>query len=370
MSELKSTPYAKIHKHNIFEKVYWACRRGFERIVYKFRKSEMLTWAENEVRLACEREREASGTPKGKWDYGCACYGSALKGLKAIAKEGHSGMSIGFTQDILNRLIKYLPLTPIEDIPEVWEKNYEDDREIIYQCKRMSSLFKRVLKNTGEVRFNDVDRVTCEDILSGSRYYSGMIDNIIRQMFPIEMPYMPATKPFVVFCSELLTDRKNGDYDSRCVHHVITPDGKTILINRYFKEGKETAWDEIDAGEWLERVKMDEERAFEDARHSQNNGVTELQNDEISWEHLEEHIIDFVDAAIKLGIDYGKIENDQTSYDMQMANLEPTIKQSIEQRIIDGFKDANNQGITYTNGQICVDYSNAPDMTGEVKHES
>ena len=124
MSELKSTPYAKIHKHNIFEKVYWACRRGFERIVYKFRKSEMEKWAENEVRLACMAERKSSGVPEGKWDYGCACYESALKALKVLAKEGHSGSSIRFTQDILNRLIEGKPLSPIEDTPDMWNYSY------------------------------------------------------------------------------------------------------------------------------------------------------------------------------------------------------------------------------------------------------
>lgn len=32
----------------------------------------MTEWAENEVRIACERERAESKTPEGEWDYGCA----------------------------------------------------------------------------------------------------------------------------------------------------------------------------------------------------------------------------------------------------------------------------------------------------------
>ena len=36
-------------------------------------------WAKEEVKYACERERKNSGTPDGEWDYGCACYESALK---------------------------------------------------------------------------------------------------------------------------------------------------------------------------------------------------------------------------------------------------------------------------------------------------
>lgn len=83
---------------------------------------DMIEWAENEVKLACERERKVSGTPEGEWDYGCACYESALKAFKSLVKDGHSGMSIGFTKHILNRLIDRKPLSPIEDTEDVWEE--------------------------------------------------------------------------------------------------------------------------------------------------------------------------------------------------------------------------------------------------------
>lgn len=37
----------------------------------------MTEWAENEVRIACERERAESKTPEGEWDYGwwTTCWG-------------------------------------------------------------------------------------------------------------------------------------------------------------------------------------------------------------------------------------------------------------------------------------------------------
>ena len=73
----------------------------------------MYTWAENEVRIACERENP--DRKEGEFDYGCACYESALKAFKCLMEDGHSGMSINITRQILNRLLLHQPLTPIED---------------------------------------------------------------------------------------------------------------------------------------------------------------------------------------------------------------------------------------------------------------
>ena len=56
----------------------------------------------------------------GEWDYGCACYESALKAFGSLCEDGHSGFSIGLTKAILNRLINNKPLLPIEDTDEVW----------------------------------------------------------------------------------------------------------------------------------------------------------------------------------------------------------------------------------------------------------
>ena len=55
------------------------------------------SWAEREVRLACEHERRGNGTNDDEFDYGVACYKSALKAYKSLAEDGHSGFSIGLT---------------------------------------------------------------------------------------------------------------------------------------------------------------------------------------------------------------------------------------------------------------------------------
>lgn len=64
----------------------------------------MMEWAKREVEIASKRER--GDKPESEWDYGCACYDSALKAFESLCGDGHSGFSIGITKGILNRLIE------------------------------------------------------------------------------------------------------------------------------------------------------------------------------------------------------------------------------------------------------------------------
>ena len=64
---------------------------------------EILEWEKNQVAIASKRER--GDNPENEWDYGVACYESAMKAFERLLEDGHSGMSIGFTKAILNRLI-------------------------------------------------------------------------------------------------------------------------------------------------------------------------------------------------------------------------------------------------------------------------
>ncbi len=208
-------------------------------------KNETQSWAEREIEIACKRERGESGTKDGEWDYGCACYESALKAYKSLCEDGHSGFSIGMTKYILNRLIEHKPLTPIEDTEDVWDhiSGVDGDSEVIgysqYQCKRMSSLFKYVYPN-GTVKYRDVDRCHGVNLDNpNAAYHSGLIDRIMEELYPICMPYFPENKSFKVICEEFLTDRKNGDFDTVGMLYAIIPDGTRVELNRYFKEGED-----------------------------------------------------------------------------------------------------------------------------------
>ena len=219
--------------------------------------SNMLDWAEREVAIACEKENP--NKKDGEFDYGCACYESALKAFKSLCDDCHSGFSIKMTQVILNRLIDGKPLTPIEDTDDVWNliDNHEDSYRS-YQCKRMSSLFKDVYAD-GTVKYDDINRSYCIDIHdSNNEYSSGLVRRIINAMFPITMPYMPG-KPIKVYCEDFLTDKKNGDFDTVGVFYALKTENdkqEKIEINRFFrepKEGEEGRWTEISKEEYMQR---------------------------------------------------------------------------------------------------------------------
>lgn len=223
----------------------------------KREKSNMELWAEEEIRIACERER--GGTSEDEWDYGVACYESALKAFRSLAEDGHSGMSIGITLNILNRLVKGQPLTPIADTDDVWKKcgqyPYEKDYST-YQCKRMSSLFKHVYTD-GHIEYLDIDRFTCVTLGSSACWYNGFVAGIAGEHFPVTMPYVPET--YKVVCEELLTDRKNGDFDTMGILYILDNAGERKEVNRYFAEGEE-GWREIDRAEYEQRRQMDADR--------------------------------------------------------------------------------------------------------------
>ena len=196
----------------------------------------MKSWAEREVEIACKRENP--NRKEGEFDYGCACYESALKAFKSLMEDGHSGFSISLTKHILNRLIDGKPLTPIEDTDDIWN-DVVDRRDGIttYQCKRMSSLFKDVHPD-GTISYSDANRFYGVNLDNpNASYHSGLIDKVMYELYPITMPYMPFDKGIEVVCEEFLTDRKNGDYDTVGILYCITPEGGRRDIQRFFKEG-------------------------------------------------------------------------------------------------------------------------------------
>lgn len=190
----------------------------------------------------------------------------AMKAFKSLLGDDHSGMSIAFTKNILDRLIDRKPLTPIEDTEEVWRESSIDrsDGSKRYQCKRMSSLFKRVAQD-GSVTYSDIDRYYCtnEDSPHVS-WHNGFVAKIYNEMYPITLPYMPNSRPDVIVCDELLTDRKNGDYDTLAILYIKKADGERVEVNRYFKEN-EVSFTEISHEEYKERQRLQEERIKNEA---------------------------------------------------------------------------------------------------------
>lgn len=225
----------------------------------------MKTWAEREVELACKRENP--DRKEGEFDYGCACYESALKAYKSLMEDGHSGFSIGLTRHILDRLIDGKVLTPIEDTPDIWDFGHirERDGAEAYQCKRMSALFKHVYPD-GSVDYSDIDRFYCVNKSNPDvSYGSGLVTRVMDEIYPITMPYMPPTRNIKVVCEDFLVDPENGDYDTMGLLYCVMPDGERADVNRFFKE-HDGSMTEITEEEYLDRKKLAKERGMNDEK--------------------------------------------------------------------------------------------------------
>lgn len=194
-------------------------------------------------------------------EYLCMCFDAAFEAYEVICKQGHSGMSIEITKDILNKLINGEPLTAIEDTPDVWYEDASEDEEgnITYRCKRYPVLFKTV-HNDGTVKYDYIDSAIGVDAITGATYSTRLIRNISDEILPIKMPFIPPKEKTYVYTADFLFDKKNGDFDTIAVLYIQKGDER-IEVNRFFREpypgNKETypGWVEIDIGELDYRMK-------------------------------------------------------------------------------------------------------------------
>lgn len=225
-----------------------------------------ISWAEREVELACKKENP--DRKEGEFDYGCACYESALKAFKSLMEDSHSGASILFTKEILIRLIEHKPLTEIEDVESGWDfltriPNKLDE----YRSNRMGSLFKEVYPD-GTVKYHDVNRVHCID-QNDCSYYNGFVSRIVHDLYPIKMPYFPES-PYVAFIEEYSYDPDNGDFDTLRLVKVQLPDGTVRELDKHYKQEGYT-FVEIDVDEYVSRkaamiLPMEEEEKNENQK--------------------------------------------------------------------------------------------------------
>ena len=223
-------------------------------------------WAENECRLACKKENPDYNFDSNDFDYGCSCYKSALKAYKSLLEDGHRGTSRSFTKRILERLMDNQPLTPITDADffsvergteayPLESNEYLKERGLKseLQCPRMSSLFRTETLD-GQVSYHDIDRYYYVDIENPSDTYGTSAD-FLDKMFPITMPYKPEKGKYVIYAQTFLSDAKNGDFDTKGIIYMETPNGERIDIDIYLteKDGKMTEITKEEYDRLLER---------------------------------------------------------------------------------------------------------------------
>lgn len=186
-----------------------------------------MKWARKEVEIMKKKRGYID-------EYHDACAESALRIYESIADEGHSGFSIGVMMNILTRLVDGKPLSPITEEDE-WRSeigNY-DSEVISSQCCRYSSLFKDTHPD-GTIIYTDMNRSVGVYINSDVTYTSSLIREIVDELYPITLPYYPSSKRYHVYTEDILTDEKNGDFDTVAVYSLLTPEGDKVDINRFF----------------------------------------------------------------------------------------------------------------------------------------
>lgn len=203
-------------------------------------------WAEREIKIACKKENP--NWDEKSFDYGCACYQSALKAYKSLCEDGHSGASFNITKNILIRLMEGLPLKPITDDdftntePEIWESPEYLKKVGLksnIQCPRMFSLFRKETLN-GKITYSDVERVIFHDA-NDDWCNCGPAFKIVDEMFPITMPYYPSKEKYKVYGETFYmvdgvdkTAENVGTYNLVKIYYIITPNNERIEVNKEF----------------------------------------------------------------------------------------------------------------------------------------
>jgi hypothetical protein len=103
--------------------------------------------------------------------------------VKVFSDEDHSGFSAGYAINILERLLRYLPLTPIEDTPEDWNET----RPGCYQHRRCSAVFKDKNQFGGKAYFLDA-KVFSDD--GGESWFTYSDSREVIE-FPFAVPNSP-----------------------------------------------------------------------------------------------------------------------------------------------------------------------------------
>lgn len=144
-------------------------------------KSSLITFAENELaRLGNDDGQEAMNK-------------HILQTVQVFADEAHSGFTAMYAIRMLERLLRYLPLSAIEDAPEDWNEMSEG----LFQHKRCSKIFKDKNRFEGKA-YNIEGRVFSND--NGKTWFTNG-----ESFVPIDFPYLVPTHP-----AEYLVD-ENGN---------------------------------------------------------------------------------------------------------------------------------------------------------------
>ena len=108
-----------------------------------------------------------------------------LELVDVFSKQGHSNHSAHYVISVLERVLNFLPITPLTGEDDEWEK----ENDGIYRNKRCM----RVIRENG-IAYDTMGKVFSDD--GGKTWWSN-----INSLTPVEFPYFPPTEPEKVMLS-------------------------------------------------------------------------------------------------------------------------------------------------------------------------
>ena len=112
--------------------------------------SNLCKWATNELKLA-------GYIPNQKDNPNSWMYEQVMEALAVFTSHGNSGMSAPWEINLVQKLCKFEPITPLTLNDDEFRFTYKDDKgRLKYQNKRQSSIFKSINKD-GTIIMYDID---------------------------------------------------------------------------------------------------------------------------------------------------------------------------------------------------------------------
>ena len=113
--------------------------------------------------------------------------------VELFASQGHSGISAGYAMSILERLLRFKPLTPLTGEDDEWTEVSDKMGKRCFQNKRCPSVFKTTDAQGNTIEVHDIDAIACS--------YNGGLTWFTSSRFikNVTFPYEPPTHPEKVY---------------------------------------------------------------------------------------------------------------------------------------------------------------------------
>lgn len=143
--------------------------------------------------------------------------------VELFASQGHSGFTAGYALSILERLLRFKPITPLTGEDDEWTNMSDEMGQRCFQNKRCSSVFKTTDAQGNTIEVHDIDAIACSDD-GGLTWFTS---SRFRQN--VTFPYEPPTHPEKIYI-EYTEDVPLGWSSDK--YEIITDDKERIKALR------------------------------------------------------------------------------------------------------------------------------------------